>query len=85
MIHNEARLRRSGLRGEADTSAHPAVELMTDEEGIDDVAPPAENFSKDSEVSEDVASCQLAEPTVDANDEAATSAEGPSACLRESH
>ena len=44
MICSEARLRRSELFSEADTSAHPAVEPTTDDEGIDDFALPAETF-----------------------------------------
>ena len=38
MSYNEARLRRSELVGEADTSAHPVAEPTTDDEGIDDFA-----------------------------------------------
>ena len=44
MIYNETRLRRSELCAEADTSAHTAVEPTTDDEGIDDFAPPAEKL-----------------------------------------
>ena len=68
MIYSEARLGAltcSVKRTEVDTSGHPAVESTMDEEGIDDFPPPAEHFSEDSKASEEVASCELAEPTVD--------------------
>ena len=67
MIYHEARLRRSELFCEAHTSARTACEPTTDDEGIDDFAPPADNVSEDREASEEVASCEIAEPTVDAN------------------
>ena len=68
---NEARSRWFELFGEADTSTHPAVEPTTDDGGIGDFALLAKNFSEDSEASEQVASCELAEPIVDATDEEA--------------
>ena len=82
-IYHEARLRRSEVFGEANTSAHTATEPTKDDEGIDDFAQLAENFSEDCAASEEVASYELSEPTVMPEDEAATSAEATSACVGE--
>ena len=75
MISDEARLRRSELFGEADTSALPAVEPTTDDEGTDDSALFFEHFSDGSKASELVASCELAQALANAKEKAATSAE----------
>ena len=53
MVYDEVRLRHSELFGEADTSAHTAVEPTTNDECIDDFAPPAQNFYEDSEATEE--------------------------------
>ena len=79
MIDNEALLWRSELFGEANRSAHPDAEPMDVRRRHRRLCS-AESFSEDSEASEDVAACEHAELTVGAKDEAATSADAPSAC-----